>query len=89
MSISGLVIHARPDRTGLVRADLSRQAGVQVHGESTDGRLVVTVELADDAAAETISSFRNLRHVLSVSLVYSHFDDLPAEKEQADESIEA
>lgn len=90
MSISGLVIHARPEKLGLVRAELGRRDGVQVHGESADGRLIVTVDRVDDAAAaDTISGFQNLRHVLSVSLVYSHFDDLPAEKEQADESIEA
>ncbi len=90
MSISGLVIHARPEKTGLVRAELCRQDGVQVHGESADGRLVVTVDRSDDAAAiETISGFQNLQHVFSVSLVYSHFDHIPADKEQADESIEA
>jgi nitrate reductase NapD len=90
MSISGLVIHARPEEMGRVRAELNRRDGVQIHGESADGRMVVTVDRADDvAAAETISGFQNLQHVFSVSLVYSHFDDIPADKEQADESIEA
>jgi nitrate reductase NapD len=90
MSISGLVIHVRPDKLGLVRAELGRKDGVEIHGESADGRLIVTVDEADDAAAAaTISGFQSLQHVFSVSLVYSHFDHIPADKEQADESIEA
>ena len=90
MSISGLVIHARPAKVGQVRAELAARPGVEVHGQSPDGRLVVTVDQADDvAAAETISGFQNLTDVFSVSLVYSHFDHIPADKEQADESIEA
>lgn len=90
MSISSLVIHARPDRIDDVRADLTARPGVEIHGQSADGRLIVTVDQVDDrAAADTISGFQNLDHVFSVSLVYSHFDDIPAEKEQTDESVKA
>lgn len=90
MSISGLVIHARPERIDQVRAALAARPGVEVHGQSADGRLIVTVDQADDvAAAETISGFQGLTNVFSVSLVYSHFDDIPAAKEQTDESVKA
>lgn len=90
MSISGLVIHTQPEAAPQVGAQLAEQAGVEVHGTSDDGRIVVTVDQPDDGAAvETIEGFRNIQNVLSVSLVYSHFDEDSAGKEQADESIKA
>lgn len=90
MSICSLVLHANPGKTDAVSAALSAVAGVEVHATAADGRIVVTVDEPDDgAAADIISGLRDIPDVLSVSLVYSHFDGISAGKEQADESIEA
>ncbi len=90
MSISGLVIHVRPENLSRVGAELAAQAGVEVHGTSDEGQIVVTVDQPDDGAAvETIEGFRNIQNVLSVSLVYSHFEENSAAEEQTDESIKA
>ncbi len=90
MSICSLVLHAAPGKTDSVSAALTEIEGVEVHVTAADGRIVVTVDEPDDgAAADIISGLRNVPDVLSVSLVYSHFDGDSAGKEQADESIEA
>ena len=90
MSISGLVIHTQPEAMLRVGNELAERAGVQVHGTSEDGQIVVTVDRKDDGAAvETIEGLRNIQNVLSVSLVYSHFEENSAAEEQTDESIKA
>ncbi|MBT3360342.1 MAG: chaperone NapD [Rhodospirillales bacterium] len=90
MSISSLVVHAQPETAPQVVAVLAAQTGVEVHGTSEDGQIVVTVDQPDDGAAvETIEGFRNIQNVLSVSLVYSHFEENAAGEEQTDESIKA
>jgi periplasmic nitrate reductase NapD len=87
MSISGLVIHTPSESTPAVAAELARIDGVEVHA-AEDGRIVVTVDQENDGeAGKTISGLQGVKGVLSVSLVYSHFDEPSAVKEQADESI--
>lgn len=90
MSISGLVIHATPGSAESVRDRLSEVPGVEVHASAEDGRIVITVDQEHDgAAADTISGLRDISNVLSVSLVYSHFDGNSAGKEPTDEPIKA
>ncbi len=90
MSISGLVIHAQPKAAVQISDELTAQAGVEVHATSEDGRIVVTVDRKDDGAAvEAIEGFRNIKNVLSVSLVYSHFEEIPAAEEQTNDPIKA
>jgi len=88
MSISGLVVHAHPDRAIEVRDRLTGLEGVEVHAISDDGRLVITVDVPDDhQAADTLMTMQKQDGVLSASLIYNHFENStgqsPAEKEQA------
>lgn len=88
MSISGLVVHALPERTEGVREQLVRLDGVEVHAISDDGRMVITVDVPDDhKAADTLMEMQKQDGVLSASLIYNHFENntgqSPTEKEQA------
>lgn len=88
MSISGLVVHALPERAEELRARLVELEGVEVHAIGDDGRLVVTVDVANDhQAADTLMDMQKQDGVLSASLIYNHFENnsgqSPAEKEQA------
>ncbi len=83
MSVSGLVVHARADSVASVRAALEQHAGVEVHAASADGRLVVTLDRADDyEATELMSKFQAMDGVLSMALAYSHFENDLAEEER-------
>jgi nitrate reductase NapD len=75
MNISSLVVHVRREHVAQVQAELAAWPGVEVPAAAPDGRLVVTVEAADDSeAGATFDRIRTLAGVMSVSLVYHHFE---------------
>lgn len=78
LNISGIVVHAHPDKVGAVSTLLEEIPGVEIHGASETGKLVVTVEKADDReSVDTYEQIGNLPGVLAVAMVYHHFE--PAE----------
>lgn len=86
INISGVLVHARPESAEAVRARLMQIPGVEVHAVSPDGRLVVTVENADDREmADTFERVQALPDVLSASLIYHHTENMqetsPSEQE--------
>ena len=82
MSITGLVVHAVPDRAASVQSALNAMDGTEVHKVTDDGRLIVTVDYPDDGeAARIFDSFRDITGVLSTSIVYTHFEEDHAEGE--------
>lgn len=80
-NICGVLVHARPEDCPVVRGSLEALPGVEIHAVTDDGRMVVTVEDAEgEWASATISRFNDIKGVLSVALVYHHFDtDLEGE----------
>jgi nitrate reductase NapD len=74
-NISGVLVRARLDDLDRVRRALTELPGVEIHGQSEDGRLIVTVEDSDARrSAETVTSFEHIDGVLSAALVYQHTD---------------
>lgn len=74
-NVCGVLVHARPDRLEAVAEELIRLPGVEVHATNAEGKLVVTVEDAEgEWAGSTITRFNEVAGVLSVALVYHHFD---------------
>jgi len=78
MNISSVVVHARSEATAAVSHRLAAMAGVEVHAVSAEGRLIVSIEAASDReTADTFEAIRELAGVLSVSLVYAHYETEP------------
>lgn len=78
MHISGILVHAKPGEAAHVGSALAALDGIDVHAVTPDGRLVVTIELDDDAALpDTFSAISALPGVLSAALVYSHTEIEP------------
>lgn len=76
INICGVLVHAHPDKFDAVRQFLLELPGVEIHQQSPDGRLVVTVEDTPDSwAGETIKYIQETPGVLVASLVYHHFDE--------------
>jgi nitrate reductase NapD len=70
-----LVVHARPDELGAVRAALAEMRGVEIHAESAAGKMVITLETANDhEIVEGMGAIGELPGVLSTALVYQHSD---------------
>jgi nitrate reductase NapD len=75
MHISGVVVHARPGHIDQARGQLNGVEGVEIHASDADGKLIVTIEQADERM--TVDAFEQLNRlpdVLSATMVYHHFE---------------
>ena len=78
MNISSAIVHARTAAMAHLCSRLESIAGVEVHAASEQGRLIVSIESADDrTTADIFDAIQRLDGVLSASLVYSHFESYP------------
>ena len=78
MHISSLIVHARPGADALFRSQISALDGVELHAVADDGRMIVTMESADDAAIRnTYAAIERLDGVLSVAMVYHQVESDP------------
>ena len=82
LHIAGLVVHAMPQRLAAVRDAVSGLPGACVHGDSPQGKLVVTLETdGADPLLATLRHIQSMRGVVSASLVYQCADSLDAMNE--------
>ncbi len=75
-NICGVLVHAIKDKKYQVETVLDKTSGVEVHANTDDGKLVVTVESENNSyVADTISKFQDIDGVLSASMIYQFSDD--------------
>jgi periplasmic nitrate reductase NapD len=75
MNIVSLVLRVRPEARAEAEAALIAFPGVECHGMSPDGKLVVTVEDADGVAmSDTLIAIHRVPQVLAATLAYEHRD---------------
>lgn len=75
MNISGIVVHASPEKVEMVRAQLEKIPGVEVHAASAEGKMVVTIEKPGDREITDIfDEIAKASGVLSTAMVYHHFE---------------
>ncbi len=76
MGIYSVVIHTRPENLQSVSDRLKVIGGVEVHGTSDKGKLVVSLEHPERGyCSETLMSFHNIPGVLNSSLIYEYSGD--------------
>lgn len=72
-NICGVLLSARPERMAEVKAALAVLDGVELHQESPDGRLILTIEdTKDEWAGQIITRLPTIGGVLNTSLIYHH-----------------
>ena len=75
-NICSVLIHAHKNKMEEVIRTLEKQMGVEVHGQTDNGRLIVTVEDEQrKAVGERIMGFYEISGVLSASMIYQFSDD--------------
>ncbi|MCK6374734.1 MAG: chaperone NapD [Zoogloea sp.] len=75
MNIVSLVLRIKPETRAEAEAALTAFPGVECHGMSDDGKLVVTVEDAEGAAmSDTLIALHRVPQVLAATLAYEHCD---------------
>ncbi len=76
MNICGILVHAHPDGFDAVKKRLLAVQGVEVHGMSDEGRVVVTLEEEnEDTMAESLLTVQRLEGVISASMIYHHNEE--------------
>ena len=76
MNISGVLVKAYPQHLASIEEVLVTMAGVEVHGNNEDGRIVITVE--DNSAnniSDTLTQIQSVPGVLSAAMIYHQFED--------------
>jgi len=78
MNISSIIVIPHPDRIEAARARLQEIEGVEVHAVSPEGKMVATIEAADDRATTQIFEMVSLLDgVMSASMVYHQNESDP------------
>lgn len=73
MNIASLVLRARPERIPVLRQEILSIPGSEIHAESGDGRIIVTIEdTPGHDCAEALVKVQQLDHVISLTLAYEH-----------------
>jgi len=85
--ISSLVVHAAPKRLQNVEDLIWAIPGARVHGSSSKGKLVVTLDASStDEMLSRISAIQRVDGVLSAALVYQCADTLEAMNEEVSDA---
>jgi nitrate reductase NapD len=75
MSIASLVLRIRPETRAGAEAALLAFPGVECHGMSDDGKLVVTVEDVEGSAmSDTLIAIHRVPQILATTLAYENSD---------------
>ena len=87
MNICSVVVHARPENMAVVQANLEGLPGVEVHGGSQEGKLIVTVEdTGNSSMSETVSRFNDVDGVINAVMIYHYGGDEDMDEEVISET---
>jgi nitrate reductase NapD len=76
MNISGVLVHAYPQKAAAVTRRLEAMEGFEVHANTAEGKIVVTIEKTDDnSMADAMLELQVMPDVLNASMVYHQFED--------------
>lgn len=74
--IASLLVQAWPARLAETEQALGTIPGVEVHGPAGPGKLIVTIDVADDQSlVDTVTRVESVDGVIAASLVYHQMDD--------------
>ena len=78
MNISSILVIPQPQMIDSLPALLAEIDGVHVAATAADGRIIATIEAANDReTVETYELISRLNGLLSVAMVYHHKEDEP------------
>ena len=73
MNIASLVLRIHPAQRAAAESALTALPGVECHGMSDDGKLIVTVEeTAESSVSDTLIAVHSVPYVLAVTLAYEN-----------------
>jgi periplasmic nitrate reductase NapD len=73
--ISSIVVHSWPEQTDAVCDALATLEHVEIHARDPSGKLILVLETDDDSeVVERLNAIQSIPGVLSVALVFHHFE---------------
>ena len=82
MELAGLIVRALPKNLTRVESDLNAIAGIEIHHQEPDGRIIITVERdSHKELSASLNQLQSLESTLNVSLVYQHSDEFEHPKQ--------
>ena len=73
--ISSLVVHVHPESRAAASARIAALEGVEIHGASDEGKLVVVLETASEADILThMAAINEIPGIVATSLIYHEID---------------
>ncbi len=80
--ISSIVVHVRPDCQAAASARIAALAGAEIHGESSEGKLVVVLETPSEGdILAHITAINDMPGIVATSLIYHEIDSSPPPEE--------
>ena len=77
MSICGVMAQVLPEKMHEVEPRLLAISGLEIHGVSDDGKVVITVESENyKDTGSRITDLQKIEGVLSASMIYQHTEEL-------------
>jgi periplasmic nitrate reductase NapD len=84
LHITSVIVHARPEALATVCAEIGRLQGVEVHAVGPTGKIVVTLETADEREAmDRMDSIRAIAGTIDTAMVYHAIDITDPNSEDA------
>jgi nitrate reductase NapD len=75
MTICSLILHTRPENLDPVTVDLESMEGVEVHGRSEHGKLIVVIDHPERRhCSEMMMTMAKMDRVVNTSLVYEYHE---------------
>ncbi len=78
MNISSAIVYAKHQQQAALCAQLVHMPGVEIHANTEDGRLIVTLECDNDGqAVDLYKTIEQLPGVLSVAMIFQQTEFNP------------
>lgn len=75
--IASVLVQGWPDKIPAIETELTRLVGVESHGFSENGKLILTLEAEDDSdLVELMNRVETADGVVTASLVYHHAEEM-------------
>lgn len=75
MTICSLVVHAHPEKLQAVTTQLADFGGVEIHGQSEKGKLIVVIDHPKRSyCGETMMAMASMEGVVNTSLVFEYHE---------------
>ena len=88
ISICGVVVFILPEKREEVEARMLEISGLEIHGASDEGKLVVTIETPSyKETGDAVTRLQKLEGILSIAMIYQHAEALEDEEVLADTEI--